>query len=673
MPAYSSVSNVDVLIIDAGPAGLMCALWMARLGVNARVVEKRATPIYAGQADGIQSRTFEILDSFGLDQVWRESTHVKEATFWDPDENGKIQRSSRVPNNMKGLSRFDCTGTIHQGVIENFLIRAIRASTSIPSHPEVKIEGNTAPSSLRIDKTLVDDQDAYPVMVTLKHFDEVSEVDVKSRGNISESLYKTSLGDDDPQSAYLQNANAQPGMEELVRAKYLVGCDGAHSWVRKALGQEFGLRGETTDAIWGALDIIPITDFPDIRVRSMVRSVSGGSLMIIPRENKLVRLYIQLTDGLSANSRLTRSMVTPEMLIETAGKILSPYTIEFTYLHWWGAYQIGQRSGDHFDKQGRVFLAGDAVHTHSPKAGQGLNVSMQDTYNLGWKIGLACKGLVQPKAVIPTYDIERKLVAKELIEFDRKFSELFSTNSAKDITETSVELKLFFKKAPLFTTGLGVKYASSVLTVLDDETHSLAKYAVPGKRFASCQVTNHSDGGVWELHHRMPSDGRFRIMVFGGNIAHAEQLFAVNTLGKWLGRTLIPRYPVINICPIVDRQVQTTRFQSELMTPIMEIFLLHTAPRGQIDLLRDVDATYHVWHPKPGWDYDHIFAVSNDAAEDNIELTKSIYEDYGIDEERGAIVIVSPDGYVGLVTSIAAKTAQTKICNWFDSLLQLNC
>ncbi|PTB47835.1 hypothetical protein M431DRAFT_21714 [Trichoderma harzianum CBS 226.95] len=478
-------------------------------------------------------------------------------------------------------------------------------------------------------------------MVTLKHFDEASEVDAKSRGNIDESLHKPSCGDDDSKPTYLQNA--QPGAEELVLAKYLVGCDGAHSWVRKALGQEFGLRGETTDAIWGAMDIIPVTDFPDIRVRTMVRSTSGGSLMMIPRENKLVRLYIQLTDGLSINGRLTRSMVTPEMLIETAQRIFSPYTIDFTYIHWWSAYQIGQRSGDHFDKQGRIFLAGDAVHTHSPKAGQGMNVSMQDTYNLGWKIGLACKGLVRPKAIIPTYDMERKLVAKELIAFDRKFSELLSMHSAKDISETSVELKQFFKKAPLFTTGIGVNYASSILTV---------------------------DGRVWELHHRMPSDGRFRIMVFGGNIADAEQRFAVNTLGQWLGKTLIPRYPPINICPIVDRRLQTVRFQSELMTPTLEIFLVHTAPRSQIDVLRDVDSTYHPWHPKLGWDYDYIFTASGVATEDNIQLTQSVYRDYGIDEERGAVVLVRPDGYVGTVTSVAAKEARTKICNWLDGLLQ---
>lgn len=149
---------------------------------------------------------------------------------------------------MKGLSRFDCTGTIHQGVIEGFLIRAIRASASVPSHPEVRIEGNITPSSFHIDETLIDDHDAYPVMVTLKHFDGASEDYAKSHGNIDESLHKTSLGDGNSKPTYLRNA--QPGAEELVLAKYLVGCDGAHSWVRKALGSEFRLRGETTEAIW---------------------------------------------------------------------------------------------------------------------------------------------------------------------------------------------------------------------------------------------------------------------------------------------------------------------------------------------------------------------------------------------------------------------------------------
>ena len=107
--------------------------------------------------------------------------------------------------------------------------------------------------------------------------------------------------------------------------------------------------------------------------------------MVIPRENKLVRLYIQLTttDKLGGK-KVDRSNINPEVILASAQRILHPYKITYRYCDWWTAYQIGQRVGDNFSLKERIFLAGDAVHTHSPKAGQGMNVSMQDTYNLGW-------------------------------------------------------------------------------------------------------------------------------------------------------------------------------------------------------------------------------------------------------------------------------------------------
>jgi hypothetical protein len=87
----------------------------------------------------------------------------------------------------------------------------------------------------------------------------------------------------------------------------------------------------------------------------------------------------------------------------------------------------------------------DAVHTHSPKAGQGMNVSMQDAYNLGWKLGLVCKNIVN-RQILSTYELERKKIAKELIEFDHKFSRLFSGRPAKDILdETGVSMEEFGK------------------------------------------------------------------------------------------------------------------------------------------------------------------------------------------------------------------------------------
>ena len=90
--------------------------------------------------------------------------------------------------------------------------------------------------------------------------------------------------------------------------------------------------------------------------------------MVIPRENKLVRLYIQLTTtskiGDSQDSRADRSWITPQHILESAQRIMAPYKIDYRKLDWWTAYQIGQRVGSNFSAHERVFLAGDAVHTH---------------------------------------------------------------------------------------------------------------------------------------------------------------------------------------------------------------------------------------------------------------------------------------------------------------------
>lgn len=143
----------------------------------------------------------------------------------------------------------------------------------------------------------------------------------------------------------------------------MLGADGAHSWVRGQLG--FALEGESTDYIWGVLDIAPITDFPDIRMRCAIHSADSGSVMVIPRENKLVRLYIQLTTAAyNGGQRADRSKINPDVILGAAQKIMAPYKISYRRLDWWTAYQIGQRVGTQFSAHERIFLAGDAVHTH---------------------------------------------------------------------------------------------------------------------------------------------------------------------------------------------------------------------------------------------------------------------------------------------------------------------
>ena len=184
-----------------------------------------------------------------------------------------------------------------------------------------------------------------------------------------------------------------------MKARFVVGCDGARSAVRKSLGRE--LRGDSANQAWGVMDVLAVTDFPDIRLKSAIQSADEGSALIIPREGGyLVRIYIEL-DKLNENERVSSLNITTDRLIAAARRILRPYTLEVKEIAWWSVYEIGQRLCDRFDdlaedaaqdRAPRVFIAGDACHTHSPKAGQGMNVSMQDAFNLGWKLASVLRG-----------------------------------------------------------------------------------------------------------------------------------------------------------------------------------------------------------------------------------------------------------------------------------------
>ena len=126
-----------------------------------------------------------------------------------------------------------------------------------------------------------------------------------------------------------------------------------------------------------------------------------GNILLIPREGGyLVRFYVEL-DEVDDREMLDDRSVTPEKLAAVANRILHPYTLEVKDVGWWSVYEIGQRLCDRFDdvpveetpgRLPRVFIAGDACHTHSAKAGQGMNVSMADAWNLGWKLGAVLRG-----------------------------------------------------------------------------------------------------------------------------------------------------------------------------------------------------------------------------------------------------------------------------------------
>ncbi|OBT71370.1 hypothetical protein VF21_09432 [Pseudogymnoascus sp. 05NY08] len=630
-------SNVDVLIVGAGPAGYMAAIWFAKLGINARIIDKRDTKIFTGQADGLQPRALEVFNSFGFaHRPAKEASVGFESCYYEPDANGNIHKVARKVEGVVGISRFNGS-VIHQGRIEQWFTDAIDEFSS----DSLKVERPIIPESLVVDQSRIQDQSAYPVTVTVKKLSDKDAAPEQFNHKLENGLYRQFAGDQECEFAN------PPEHREIIHAKYVLGTDGAHSWVRKQLG--IVPEGESTDYVWGVLDIVPITNLPDIRKRCAVHSVSDGSIMIIPREGDIVRFYIQLKETAreseegspaGAQSRVDRSKITPEAILETARKILHPYTLEVADTHWFTGYQIGQRVAPKFEKWERVFIAGDACHTHSPKAGQGMNISMMDTFNLAWKIAHVVQGKASP-AILSTYEQERRQVAKDLIDYDFKLSRLFSGKPGTgEGTISTNEFRDFIDKGSAFTTGCTVDYDASVLVSKPTREDSSVQYASPlatelfiGMRFPDNRVVMQCDGRPWFIHDKMPSDGRWRLLDFCGDFksspALAAQLVAV---GDYFSS---PESFIAKYTPAGER-----------VDSVIELILVHASSANSVEW-DDFPSAFRPRDTKRVMDYWKIYGDM----ESLHGGTGHGYEKFGIQRDVGALVVVRPDGYVSMVTT----------------------
>src|SRR3954447_5984077 len=367
--------EVDVLIVGCGPAGLTLAAQLAQFAdIRTCIVEQKPGRLLVGQADGIACRTMEMFHAFGFsERVLKEACWVNETTFWKPDERvpENIVRSGRVQDVEDGLSEFPHV-ILNQARVHDSFLEVMR-----------KTPGRLEPHYSRRLLDLQIDPAAGPAdhAVTARF----ERLDAENEGKV-----------------------------ETIKARYVVGCDGARSTVRKSIGRE--LLGDSANHAWGVMDVLAVTDFPDIRFKSLIQSAGDGSLLIIPREGGyLVRLYVELAK-LDAGERVANRNISVDEVIAKAQRILRPYTLDVKEIAWWSVYEIGQRLTDKFDdvpgieiakRLPRIFIAGDACHTHSPKAGQGMNVSMQDAFNLGWKLAAVLRKQSAP-SLLHSYSAERR-------------------------------------------------------------------------------------------------------------------------------------------------------------------------------------------------------------------------------------------------------------------------
>ncbi|MGR3321393.1 MAG: FAD-binding monooxygenase [Pseudooceanicola sp.] len=599
--------EVDVLIVGCGPAGLTLAAQLAAFPeIRTRVVERRPGPIDKGQADGISCRSMEMFSAFGFaDKVRRQGYQVNETTFWspDPEDPRGIARSGRVQDVEDGLSEMPHM-ILNQARVHDFYLEIMRnGPTRLEPDYGLQVDG------LSIDRAAGD----FPVEVSLR--------DVTGQGR-----------------------------DETVRARYVVGCDGARSAVRAAIGRE--LSGDSANQSWGVMDVLLTTDFPDIRLKSLIKSKEEGSVLIIPREGGyLTRIYIEL-DKLKAGERLDRDNVTVDRLIAAAGRIFRPYTLDVKEVAWWSVYEIGQRLTDRFDDLAgdsaadglpHVFIAGDACHTHSPKAGQGMNVSMGDAFNLGWKLVSVLTGRAGPE-LLKTYSAERQAVAQDLIDFDREWAGIMSARPGAG-TETP-DFRDYFVEHGRYTAGMSVTYRPSALTGQPDFQHLAPGFAI-GTRFHSAPVLRLADAMPMELGHVIEADARWRLFAFAPEGDTGAEDGALDGLCRFLADA--PDGPLRRFTPggadpdaVFDLRAVIQAHHHALDFGAMPALL--KPAKGRYGLT----------------DHEKIFCADPGAAPD-------IYDLRGIDRERGALVIVRPDQYVAHVLPLDAHRA---LAGFFDGFMR---
>ncbi|KIG09987.1 FAD-binding monooxygenase [Caballeronia concitans] len=593
-PHIEMPDAVDVLIVGSGPAGLVLAAQLSQFpSITTRIVERRAGPLLMGQADGVACRTVEMFNAFGLsERMLREAYWVNETVFWRPsaDDRGAIRRTGRVQDTEAGLSEFPHV-IVNQARVQEYLLDLMRRSAR-------RLEPDYG---LELADMKRDDTDEYPVYVTLRRTDE-----------------------------------ARLGEEVTVRARYVVGCDGARSRVRAAIGQT--LKGDAANHAWGVMDALAVTDFPDIRLKAAIQSATKGNLLIIPREGGyLVRFYVDLGE-ITPENRDGIKQTRVERIIETARSILQPYTLDVKEVAWFSVYEVGQRLTERFDdaitehgaREPRVFIAGDACHTHSAKAGQGMNVSMQDGFNLGWKLGAVLRGR-SDASLLRTYSDERQPVAQELIDFDKEWSAMMAA-PPKDPARPEAggvdpaELQAYFVRAGRYTAGVATRYRPGALT--GEATHqSLASGFEIGTRFHSSPVIRIADARPMHLGHVARADGRWRLYAFSDASGKA-----LDALCDHLAAS--PESIMRRVTPHDADADSVIDLRAVVQTPHRDVRLedLHAAllPRkGRYGLI----------------DYEKAF--SSDASSD-------IFDERGIDRERGALVVVRPDQYVAHVLPLDA-------------------
>lgn len=409
---------------------------------------------------------------------------------------------------------------------------------------------------------------------------------------------------------YKVTATLQDGLTgacHTVKCKYLVGADGGRSFVRRALQIPF--EGSSTEDKWVRIDGLIETNLPKPRAYCSIESPTHGNVLWAPLDRGATRIGFAFTP----ERQNAYSIFDEAAAVKEAIAAVKPFSLSFKEVHWFTIYSVGQRVARSFFVKDCVFLAGDACHTHSSGAAQGMNTGIHDAVNLGWKLSLVLQGVVRPEVLLPSYERERRPNVMKLIAYDRDIARLMTMQLPEEWTgdpgaDPNEVLGQVMAEAASFTSGLSICYERDGVLNVAGSFKPVKLGPGPGERAPDVELQKPGTFETTRLHQETPNRARFYAVVFVGDPVHTSQL--------------IPR---------IFSSVRNSSYISDPQLPLSwsTIIAGNTGPSAY-ELLGGTEPLGRVFFDKAG----------------------TAHARYGIDTRKGAVVVLRPDGWVGTVARL---------------------